>query len=68
MDLQVKEMRMVILGLRKLLESTRAELEKLPGDDDEYTFLSNDYVLIDALIGTFEEEYKRKFESHERER
>jgi hypothetical protein len=66
MDLQVKEMRMVILGLRKLLESTQAELEKLPEGDDEYIFLSNDYVLMDSLIAAFEDEYQIKFESNQR--
>jgi hypothetical protein len=61
MELEAKETRMVILGLRKLLEDTRLRMLNLSEDDDEYAFLSNDATLIDSMIAGFEEEYKNKY-------
>jgi len=61
MELEAKEMRMVILGLRKLLEDTQAKIKNLSENDDEYVFLSNDAMLIDTMIAGFKEEHQQKY-------
>lgn len=61
MELEVKEMRLVILGLKKLLQGTLQKMEETSEDDDEHIFLSNDAMLIDTMIKSFEQEYKEKY-------
>jgi hypothetical protein len=61
MELQAKETRMIILGLKKLLADTQAQFHALSDDDDDYAFLANDATLIDSMIAGFEEEYRQKF-------
>jgi len=60
-ELEAKEARMVILGLRLLLKQTIDEMATLDEEDDEHVFLSNDAVLIDSMIGGLEAEYETKF-------
>ena len=61
MELEAKEMRMVILGLKRLLEDTKNQIAEVSDEDDEYTFLTNDAMLLDTMISSFEEEYKSKY-------
>lgn len=62
MELEAKEHRLVILGLKKLLEETVKKMNELHEEDDERIYLSNDAMLLDTMIIGFEEEYKRKHE------
>lgn len=62
MNLEAKEHRLVILGLKKLLEDTVEKMNVLSDEDDERVYLSNDAMLIDTMIEGFEEEYKLRFE------
>ncbi len=62
MELEAKEHRFVILGLKKLLEETVSKMEGLSDEDDERIYLSNDAMLIDTMINGFEEEYKQRYE------
>ena len=62
MELEAKEHRLVILGLKKLLKETIEKMNAFSDEDDERIFLSNDAMLIDTMIKGFEEEYKLKFE------
>jgi hypothetical protein len=57
MQLQAKEHRLVILGLKKLLENTTNKLNGLSDESDEYMHLSNDAMLIDTMIESLQEEY-----------
>lgn len=61
MELEAKEMRMVILGLKRLLEDTKNQIKEVSDEDDEYAFLTNDAMLLDTMISSFEEEYKLKY-------
>lgn len=61
MELAAKETRIVILGLKKLLEDIQSQLRNLSEEDDEYAFLSNDAALVDIMISGFEEEYRTKY-------
>jgi hypothetical protein len=61
MELEAKEMRLVILGLKRLLEDTKNKIKEVSDEDDEYTFLTNDAMLLDTMISSFEEEYKSKY-------
>ncbi|WP_215395983.1 hypothetical protein [Rheinheimera oceanensis] len=61
MELQAKEQRLVILGLKKLLQETIERMELISDEEDEYVHLSNDAMLIDTMIKGFEEEYQLKF-------
>jgi hypothetical protein len=61
MELEAKEMRLVILGLKRLLEDTKNQIKEVSDEDDEYTFLTNDAMLLDTMISSFEEEYKSKY-------
>lgn len=61
MELEAKEQRLVILGLKKLLQETCDKMKFLSDEEDEYVFLSNDAMLIDTMIKGFEEEYQLKF-------
>ena len=61
MELEAKEHRFIILGLKKLLEETIKKMDLLP-EEDERVYLSNDAMLIDTMIKGFEEEYKHKYE------
>lgn len=61
MELEVKESRMVILGLQLLLKHTKDQMAELDDEDDEYVFLANDAVLLTIMIEGFEEEYESKF-------
>ena len=61
MKLEVKEYRIVILGLKKILEETVEKINLLSEEDDERVSLSNDAMLIDLMIKGFEEEYSEKF-------
>ena len=45
MELEAKEMRMVILGLKRLLEDTKNQIAHVSDEDDEYTYLTNDAML-----------------------
>lgn len=62
MELEAKEHRFVILGLKKLLEETVEKMSSLSEEDDERVYLSNDAMLIDTMVNSFEEEYRRKYE------
>ncbi|BFM09575.1 hypothetical protein [Halioxenophilus aromaticivorans] len=62
MELEAKEHRLVIRGLKKLLEETVDKMNEMHEDDGERVFLSNDAMLIDTMIIGFEEEYKTKYE------
>lgn len=62
MNLEAKEHRLVILGLKKLLEDTVEKMNALSDEDDERIHLSNDAMLIDTMIEGFEEEYRLRFE------
>lgn len=64
MNLEAKEHRLVILGLKKLLEDTVEKMNALSDEDedDERVHLSNDAMLIDTMIEGFEEEYRLRFE------
>jgi hypothetical protein len=62
MNLEAKEHRLVILGLKKLLEDTVEKMNDLSDEDDERVHLSNDAMLIDTMIEGFEEEYRLRFE------
>ena len=62
MELQAKEQRLVILGLKKLLQETVEKMELISDEEDEYVYLSNDAMLIDTMIKGFEAEYQQKFE------
>lgn len=62
MKLEAKEHRIVILGLKRLLEETVEKMSYLSKEDDERVSLSNDAMLIDLMIKRFEEEYRVKFE------
>ena len=62
MELEAKEHRFVIMGLKKLLQETTEKINTLPENDDERIHLSNDAMLIDTMINGFEGEYKRKYE------
>ncbi|MCE2030133.1 hypothetical protein [Sessilibacter corallicola] len=62
MELQAKEHRLVILGLKKLLEDTTDKLNALSEESDEHMHLSNDAMLIDTMIESFQEEYSQKFQ------
>ena len=62
MELEAKELRMVVLGLKKLLQETTQRMEELSDEEDEYVYLSNDAMLIDTMIQGFQEEYANKFE------
>jgi hypothetical protein len=61
MELEAKEMRMVILGLSRLLEDAKNQLKDLSDEDDDYVFLANDAMLLDTMIASFNEEYKSKY-------
>lgn len=61
MELKAKEARIVILGLKKLLEDIQSQLRDLSEEEDEYAFLSNDAALVDIMISGFEEEYRIKY-------
>jgi hypothetical protein len=61
MELEAKEHRMVILGLKKLLEDTTSKMSELSEEDDDYVYLSNDAMLIDSMIQGFESEYQEKY-------
>ena len=61
MDLEAKEMRMVILGLRRLLDDTKNQVATMSDEDDDYTFLTNDAMLLETMISGFEAEYKSKY-------
>ena len=61
MELEAKEMRMVILGLKRLLEDTKNQIAHVSDEDDEYTYLTNDAMLLDTMISSFEEEYRSKY-------
>ncbi len=63
MELQAKETRMVILGLKKLLADTQSTLDHLSNEEEEYVFLANDLVLLDSMVAGFEEEYRQKYGS-----
>ncbi len=63
MELEAKEHRLVILGLKRLLQDTIEKMESRSDEDDEYVFLSNDAMLIESMIKSFEEEYRAKFEA-----
>ncbi len=60
--LEAKEHRLVIRGLKKLLEETVDKMNELHEDDDERVFLTNDATLIDTMIIGFEQDYKDKYE------
>lgn len=62
MELEAKEQRLVILGLKKLLQETIEEMKSHSDEDDEYVFLSNDAMLIESMIKGFEDEYRKKFD------
>lgn len=62
MNLEAKEQRLVILGLKKLLKDTVEKMNALSDEDDEWVNLSNDAMLIDTMINGFEEEYRLRFE------
>lgn len=61
MELEAKEHRIVILALKSLLQETLGKMKQLSDGDDEYLFLSNDAMLIDAMIQGYEEEYRQKY-------
>lgn len=61
MEFQAKELRFVILGLKKLLDESKQKLEILSEDSDEFVYEANDAALIDQMINTLEEEYQRKY-------
>lgn len=61
MELDVKETRMVILGLRLLLKQTMDQMAGLDEEDDERVFLSNDAALLTLMIEGYEVEYEAKF-------
>jgi hypothetical protein len=63
MELEAKEHRLVILGLKRLLQDTVEKMESHSDEDDEYSFLSNDAMLLESMIRGFEEEYRTKFEA-----
>lgn len=60
MDFQAKELRLVILGLKKLLAESQRRLAGLGSESDEFAFEANDAALIELMIGRLEEEYRRK--------
>ena len=61
MELEAKESRMVILGLKSLLRETESKLKSTPEDSDEYSMLVNDAMLVEAMISGFEEDYQLKW-------
>ena len=61
MELEAKETRFVILGLKKLIDDIKNQLEQISDEDDDYSYLVNDAVLIDAMIKAYEDEYQDKF-------
>lgn len=61
MELEAKETRMVILGLKKLLNEMKSRLEGLSDEDDEYVFLVNDAALVEIMISRFEDEYQTRY-------
>ena len=63
MELEAKEHRLVILGLKRLLQDTVEKMESNSDEDEEYSFLSNDAMLLESMIRVFEEEYRTKFEA-----
>ena len=61
MELEAKETRMVILGLKKLLNEMQFRLQGLSDEDDEYVFLANDAALVAIMISRFEDEYQTRY-------
>ena len=61
MNLQAKEMRMVILGLKSLLNETENKLNSMPDESDDYSSMVNDAALLESMILGFTEEYDSKF-------
>jgi hypothetical protein len=60
MEFPAKELRLVILGLKKLLAASQQKLAGLGSDSDEFAFEANDAALIELMINRLEEEYHRK--------
>ncbi len=60
MNLEAKETRMVILGLKSLKKDYQEKMATLSDDEDEYVYLANDLVLLESLIGGFENTYATK--------
>ncbi|MGI1679842.1 MAG: hypothetical protein K6L75_13960 [Cellvibrionaceae bacterium] len=58
MNLEAKEMRMVILGLKSLLKNTENKLNSISEESDDYSYLINDISLIESMILGFSEEYE----------
>lgn len=61
MNLEAKEMRMVILGLKSLLKDTENKLNSISEESDDYSYLINDISLIESMILGFSEEYESKY-------
>ena len=61
MELEAKETRMVILGLKKLLNEVQSRPQGLSDEDDEYVFLANDAALLEVMISRFEDEYQIRY-------
>jgi len=61
MNLEAKEMRMVILGLKSLLKDTEHKLKTIPEESDDDSNLINDISLIESMILGFSEEYESKY-------
>jgi hypothetical protein len=60
-DFQAKELRLVIRGLKKLHDESKVKLAELDSESDEYVHEANDAVLVELMINTLEDEYRRKF-------
>ena len=60
MNLEAKETRMVILGLKSLKKDYQEKMATLSDDEDEYVYLANDLVLLESLIGGLENTYATK--------
>ncbi|MGH1470676.1 MAG: hypothetical protein ACRBCS_05745 [Cellvibrionaceae bacterium] len=60
MNLEAKEMRMVILGLKSLLKDTENKLNTISEESDDYSYLINDISLVESMILSFSEEYESK--------
>lgn len=60
MNLEAKETRMVILGLKSLKKDYQEKMATLSDEEDEYVYLANDLVLLESLIGGFESTYAIK--------
>ncbi len=61
MDFQAKELRLVILGLKKLLDESKVKLKSHDSDSDEFIYEANDAALLELMISSLEEEYLRKY-------